>query len=473
MAKNFIRAYAAFCAVWLSFGCTPAQDASAIAQPPLDETVRRKVVNATLEIVPEDAAPSSAVGTAFSVGNGEFATAAHVLEDFIGSAYPQPVLRRSDGKRYRIDRVVKFTNEGDGELAVITLKDAPFIEALAPFESSLSLNDPLWIAGRRSLGGIDIRNAHVLPAERQPQSALAITFAAPATEGFSGGPLFDRTGAVLGLITRGDAAEGSIRATLMGTVADAEAELQVHALSLIREIGAVGSPRLVDPMSLEARSSFETFSSALLKARQDLYRSILFDPAKPRTNRFVFLGPNAFEVCELLNDARCTDAAGNTAGAETWRPPQTLARDALRVYNIHGAILIRDVPRARAVAGLRRNPRPHFDLAHRCFDDARLRVQLASSYDILMRKAARPPQTDDYSDTHGRAWVFRSWQLEQEDFYLVSLGRETGDGLAHIVLATVVPGSRRDGASVLLKYIANFTLAADGGAAPSGAATDR
>jgi hypothetical protein len=71
-----------------------------------------------------------------------------------------------------------------------------------------------------------------------------------------------------------------------------------------------------------------------------------------------------------------------------------------------------------------------------------------------------PALTEDYIDTQGRSWTARTWKLRHEDFSIVSLGRETDDQRGHIVLVCVVRFSQVDGATVLLKYVANFRYAA-------------
>jgi hypothetical protein len=165
----------------------------------------------------------------------------------------------------------------------------------------------------------------------------------------------------------------------------------------------------------------------------------------------------------LLNDAPCTDAGTTTAATETWRLPDdspTPPPDSASVYNLQGAILVRDIRQPKGVDSLRDTPETHLELARRCFEDAQLRFRLASSYAPLRKAATERPRTRRYIDTQGRRWTLRSWQLQGEDFFLVSLGRETNDNSGHIVLATVVSGSRVDGATVLLEYVANFTLVA-------------
>src|SRR5271167_3998350 len=63
------------------------------------------------------------IGTAFSIGNNRYVTAAHVLDTGIGSLWGTPALRDSNGHVYSIDKIEKFSLSRD--FAVFSLTGHP------------------------------------------------------------------------------------------------------------------------------------------------------------------------------------------------------------------------------------------------------------------------------------------------------------------------------------------------------------
>src|SRR3546814_18767599 len=53
------------------------------------------------------------IGTAFSIGDGRYVTAAHVLMTGANSLWGPPALRDNGGKVYAIDKIVKFSMQQD------------------------------------------------------------------------------------------------------------------------------------------------------------------------------------------------------------------------------------------------------------------------------------------------------------------------------------------------------------------------
>jgi len=49
------------------------------------------------------------MGTAFALGSNTYVTGAHVIEAAIGSQYGPPALRRSDGRVFEIDKILRFS----------------------------------------------------------------------------------------------------------------------------------------------------------------------------------------------------------------------------------------------------------------------------------------------------------------------------------------------------------------------------
>jgi hypothetical protein len=323
-------------------------------------------------------------------------------------------------------------------------------------------------------GGIEVRDASLqsITEARYPEPPL-LRFAGAVERGFSGGPLFDRAGAVRGVVSTGSPVEQWGQATSIRALTDVEPTRSLLSpYALIYGLGVRASHsagNFLYSVELPENVPYDEFAAALLKARRTLYRRALFDPDDPPDADFILLGPEAGEICHMLNGKPCTGARSTARPAQLWRfvpeylePPssQTIQPDRPGTFNIHGAILVRDALSARPVASLNGDANMHLRLARRTFEDAMVRVSLSSDYEPLLAASAEPPKSERYRDTHERDWIARTWKLADEDFSIVSLGRETDDKRGHIVLACVVRMSRVDGASVLLKYVANFTLAA-------------
>lgn len=466
MAIQFVRAVLA-CALLSMLAAACSLGSPSPSSPPLGREVADRVIRATLEVAPEERRPKGDYGTGFAIGNGEFVTAAHVIEDFIGST-GQPALLDAQGRRHPIEQIVRFSNEDD--FAVIRSRGAPSGEPLTLNAMPPAVGDRLWFAGRKMGGGIEVRDARLQSiTEGEYLEPPLLQFAGAVERGFSGGPLFDSSGAVRGVVSIGSPENRWGKATSIRALTDAEpTKSQLSPYALISALGVRASRNLLYSVELPENVSYEEFAAALIKARHRLYRKALFDPDDPPEADFVLLGPQAGPICAMLNGKPCTDTPSGARPAQLWRfapeylePPlaQAIHPDRPGTYNIHGAILIRDALSSKPVASLNDNPGMHLRLARKSFDDAMVRTSLNTDYEPLLAARVESPTSERYRDTHNRDWIARTWKLEDEDFSIVSLGRETDDKRGHITLACVVRMSRVDGASVLLKYVANFTLA--------------
>jgi len=468
MASTTDRAALAFALFSLIGSALSATESAETPTPVLERAIEKRVLSATLEVVPARDIREGNYGTAFAIGPGQFVTAAHVIEDFVGGAFGLPALQDARGRRYPIDAIERFNNEDD--FALVLSKSAPSADALVTREARPAPDEPLWFVGRRKNGGIEARTArYPSPADGQADDPLIVRFVGNLDRGFSGGPLVDRSGAVRGVVTHGVPGKSGA-ATLIKAVTDGDHAV-LSPYTLIAELGVRASQKILYLTTLPKGASFEAFGDALLAARPRAYRRALFDPADPSTTLFVFLGDAAPSICAMLNGKRCEAPPRSSEPLELWRvAPQFLEPDAASqvvptgagVYNIHGVIVVRDASSAKPATSLRENERLHLKLARDAFNDAELRRRLDSDYESLRDARTERPDADDYQDTHKRTWKVRTWKLRNEPFSIVSLARETDDQLGHIVLVSVVRSSQIDGASVLVRYVANFTRAVPG-----------
>jgi TonB family protein len=139
------------------------------------------------------------VGTAFSLGNNTYVTAAHVLITGINSQYGAPSLRASDGTIYSIDRILKFSAARD--FVIFSLgKDA------APIGLGVNrdpqVDDPVLAVGNALGDGVVIREGLLTSQTPEEQDGRWkwLRFSAAASPGNSGGPLLDGNGKVIGVV---------------------------------------------------------------------------------------------------------------------------------------------------------------------------------------------------------------------------------------------------------------------------------
>lgn len=139
------------------------------------------------------------IGTAFAIGDGRYATAAHVLMSGLDSLWGPPALRDNKGQVYAIENVHKFSLEKD--LVVFSLVDPPAGKPL-PLKADARPGQTVFTVGNAYGTGIVIRDGLYTSDTPEPQDGRWnwMRFSAPASPGNSGGPLLDESGNVLGVV---------------------------------------------------------------------------------------------------------------------------------------------------------------------------------------------------------------------------------------------------------------------------------
>lgn len=142
------------------------------------------------------------IGTAFLMDDGNFYTAAHVI-DLTGKLLEDDFyIRDVEGKIYKIDKILSFATDRD--FIVFTAKDfTPGKGAGLHASKDVSMNTQIFTVGNAQGEGIVIRDGMLTSRTPEDQNGnwKWLRFSAAASPGNSGGPLVDKNGDVLGIIT--------------------------------------------------------------------------------------------------------------------------------------------------------------------------------------------------------------------------------------------------------------------------------
>lgn len=142
--------------------------------------------------------PWMPVGTAFSLGNGRFVTAAHVLSLDRQSEAGAWAVRFSDGRVLSIGRLRRFSTIRDFAEFEVPGATAPAL----PLNPEATPNTRVYAAGNALGQGVVVRDGILTSTTPEAKSGAWrwIRFSAAASPGNSGGPLIDSSGKVVGLV---------------------------------------------------------------------------------------------------------------------------------------------------------------------------------------------------------------------------------------------------------------------------------
>ncbi|MFC3716944.1 serine protease [Luteimonas soli] len=160
------------------------------------------------------------IGTAFSIGDGRYVTAAHVLMAGANSLWGPPALRDNGGEVYAIDKVVKFSMQQD--FVVFTLAEQPGSGVLE-INTGATAGQTVYSVGNAYGTGVVLRDGLYTSdtPEQQDGRWNWVRFSAAASPGNSGGPLLDQDGKVIGVVMAKSPNENLNYALPIGLLMDA------------------------------------------------------------------------------------------------------------------------------------------------------------------------------------------------------------------------------------------------------------
>ena len=145
--------------------------------------------------------PYLSIGSAFTVGDNAYITAAHVLSLEGKTQHPATFIRDASGATYKIKDILDYSYSKD--FVKFSVENNP--ESLPlPLNTRPSLDSKVYAIGNALGEGVVTREG--LLVSRTPEDVNGdwnwIRFSAPASPGNSGGPLIDDQGRVLGVVLR-------------------------------------------------------------------------------------------------------------------------------------------------------------------------------------------------------------------------------------------------------------------------------
>ena len=372
------------------------------------------------------------IGTAFALGQNTYVTAAHVFAAGVGSQFGAPELRRSDGKVYAIDRILKFSMHED--FVVFSLRDDP-----APTGFSVNraptVDQPVLAVGNALGEGIVIRDGLYTSETPEDQDGRWkwIRFSAAASPGNSGGPLCDEKGSVIGIVIGKSPNENLNYSMPISRVLDSEARKarfdQKFLLKLPYLHGSITYSYKDEFVLPLAWSGFVQAYQQVIEKNVDASHSRLLNTYAPTTFPFgpgtddIFFDPDVNDVSPRLI-SQLDDGTWTAFHLDyhTVDLPDDGSVAAATVANIRLVRLVRSG--AASDDAFYADSKAFMDMALKALD-----FQRAVGQDkVRVTSLGSAREEAIYSDAYGRKWQERVWAVPYLDAFLVGLLLPTPDG---------------------------------------------
>ena len=380
------------------------------------------------------------IGTAFAIAPNRYVTAGHVIHAGEHSQFGPPALRDAAGKVYDIDQVYKYVDRQD--FVVFSLKNPPAAVQPLQIGPHPAINDTVFAVGNALGEGVVFRDGlytSQTPEEQDGQWQW-LRFSAAASPGNSGGPLVDAQGRVIGVVLRKSPSENLNYALSMEQVQSAP-----EGQAVIASRAAFRLPILdaAETLSIDQRFSlplplpkfYDTFSDITDKSVRDTVALLLahnsarlfpHGPGSERVLHTVERSPNPV----VLREGQTRDWVLPTGNA----PRAQLDNNGF--IDQAGASLRVRAPDDVPPAALYRDSRLFMDLLLKAHPIRRT-VGTDSVRIVSLGKAAAE---SSYTDSWGRTWQVRSWNIPYADAVLTVIGLPTPEGYCGLISAGAMQG---------------------------------
>ncbi len=435
----------------LAFSTAP----SAAPAPKIDAETQQAILDCTFEVIAQmrgaegtRAAPLVQVaGSAFCIGDGQLATAAHVFDQALGGRFDSPFVRDRAGHAYPVDRILRYSTRDD--FVVFTVAGLPALPA-RPHNTTREIGSTLYLAWRRGDG--DIAFGSTQYRGRSTTAAFGrddwIQFGPAPGHGASGAALLDNEGRIVGLISR----RGSERADAQGFAApiqlldDASTDwaditmrdpLRVLDMPSERNLPLLGGIPLPAPLARFEKHMREV-------------RSTYFAHTLPYS--LSLAGVNApmrdaqrGALCAALSPGYCAD---DSKASVTPVRSVRKRRGCEVLWSGVGVALVRcNAPDALAASRMAENPRMQTESVSLARQAVPVPPAPCRNDDPLEDLA----ETESFADHTGALWQVRARPVRGCDWVILSMSRALPDGT--LTLVRGAPSAYADAAAMQLKAL--------------------
>jgi hypothetical protein len=403
-------------------------------------------------------ASARAAGTAFCVGDGQLATAAHVLEPLFGSRFEPPVVRDRKGRTYAIDRIVSYSSNEDFVVFTAAGLSLPIAR---PHNTTDEPQGSLYFAWRRADGDIAFDRADY--QGRSTRSTFNhegwIQFSPAPTHGASGAAVFDGSGRVVGLITArsSEQVDALAFAVPIERVLSASMEwARIDARDPMRVLGMASglNPPLEGGIPLPA--PYARFEQHMTDVRRTYFAHMLPYVLSLSGEQAPMGDEQRVALCSALEPEYCAlpgsaVATPTSDRGTTVNTPASIRRGCEVAWSGVGAALVR----CRTKPGVK---------AARMMNDVRAHLA-AASHGRVAAQAPPAPCTNrdelqeavaagDFADHTGAKWQVRAWPVQGCDWVTVSMTRALPDGT--LTFVNGAPSAYAEAAVIQLKALTSI-----------------
>lgn len=396
------------------------------------------------------------MGTAFAIGPGRYASAAHVLLQAVGAQFGAPGIRDAQGKVHVIDRVLQFSLHED----FIVFSVAGSSPAAQPLDTNTrpAIDDPVLAVGNALGEGVVIRSGLLTSFTPEAQDGRWnwLRYSAATSPGNSGGPLLDATGKVIGIVIGKSPDENLNYALPIDRVlADRGTQARIDKVESVR-FAMLRDPvvaRHADQFGLPL--PFAAFSGALTDSFDRFYRKLMLDRlgGPPFGNGsagelFATVEENTLPSLVLQDSNAAWQVAKLTSLADERLPDEGRIRFASA--NPAGLTMFRLQPGKRFRASRPMDSRQFMDLLLKGLSLPRTVGTQAVRVTSLGSAQGQQP----YDDTFGRRWSIQTWSLGFAEAYVVAMSLPTPEGFAGIT--SLAPSGQLSLAIATLQALASY-----------------
>lgn len=380
------------------------------------------------------------IGTAFTLGNHRYATAAHVFSALVGSQFGAPSLRDAQGRVFAVDQVYKLSLDED--FAEFSLRDDPGGAALE-IDPKPALNAVVYAVGNALGTGVVVRDGLYTSdtPEEQDGRWKFMRFSAAASPGNSGGPLLDDQARIIGIVLRKSPNENlnfalPIQRLLDAPEGQATADRRESYQLDIFDKRHLGTFKL----ALKLPLSFPALASALSAAHDAFNDAELAALLKDNADNLFPNGNGSHPVLQGLWTGGTPGLIQQSDDGE-WRHvvPNSPSKTDLG----HNGYVSWGLIRSNVLGHLRKPDDISFETLygdpHRFMDLMLQAFSLKRAMgpeQIRITSLGAPVEDGVFVDHYGRRWQARRWLMPYNDRVLLVFALPVPDGYAVLLRAT-------------------------------------